>query len=109
MKIRSVYFLLAIVGAIIPYIFFVRHFNAAGFTLTDFVTALFVTAPAGGFTADLLISSLVFWIAMFARHGRGKGPNPTLYVVLNVTIGLSCALPAYLFAMENRQNGIAGR
>ena len=30
--------------------------------------------------------------------GRREGPAPWLFVVLNLTIGLSCALPAYLYA-----------
>lgn len=101
MKLRTVYLGLAVIGAVIPYIFFIRHFGNSGFGLTDFVAALFATAPAGGFTADLLISSLVFWIAMFVRRGRGEGPSPALFILLNVTIGLSCALPAYLYATAN--------
>ena len=101
MTIRTVYLTLAILGAVIPYVFFVQHFEANGFAITDFVSALFMNAPASGFTTDLLISSFVFWIAMFHRRSQGKGPNPALFVVLNVTIGLSCALPAYLYANEN--------
>ena len=98
MKIKTVYLVLAILGAVIPYIFFVKHFGAAGFEPVEFINALFVTAPAAGFTSDLLISSLVFWIAIFHRRHQGKGPNPALFILLNVTIGLSCALPAYLYA-----------
>lgn len=101
MKIKNVYLVLAIAGAVIPYVFFIEHFRAAGFGLLDFISALFVTAPAAGFTSDLLISSLVFWVAILQRRSRGKGPNPALFIVLNVSIGLSCALPAYLYATAN--------
>lgn len=101
MTIRSVYLMLAIIGTVIPYIFFVQHFDANGFSVSDFVSALFMNAAASGFTTDLLISSFVFWIAMFHRRKQGNGPNPALFVVLNVTIGLSCALPAYLYANES--------
>ncbi len=101
MSIRNVYLILAILGAVIPYVFFAQHFEANGFAIADFVSALFMNAPASGFTTDLLISSFVFWIAMFHRRSQGKGPNPALFVVLNVTIGLSCALPAYLYANES--------
>ena len=101
MKIKSVYLLLAVLGAVVPYAFFIQHFEAYGFDISDFIAALFVNGPAGGFTTDLLISSFVFWIAMFHRRRHGKGPNPPLFIVLNLTIGLSCALPAYLYANEN--------
>jgi hypothetical protein len=92
---KNLYLALAVVGAVVPYIFFIDFMQAAGLDLTVFVSALFVNGAAGGFTADLLITSAVFWLYMFSRTG---GPAPWLFIVLNLTIGLSCALPAYLYA-----------
>ena len=97
---KKLYLILAVVGAVVPYIFFVQHFSAEGFGLVGFVQALFVTPAASGFTADLLITSFVFWIFMFQQQKRGKGPGPVLFIVLNLLIGLSCAFPAYLYARE---------
>ena len=91
---------MAFAGAIVPYIYFIQHFADVGFGLGDFTSALFANPAAGGFTADLLITSFVFWIAMFHRRSLGKGPKPLLFIILNLTIGLSCALPAYLAANE---------
>ena len=101
MNIKTVYLVLAIVGAIVPYVFFVQHFGAAGFGLMDIISALFVNSAASGFTSDLLITSLVLWIAMVQRRSQGKGPNPAFFIVLNLVIGLSCALPAYLYVTAN--------
>ena len=106
MNMKVLYLLLAVVGAIVPYIFLAQHFGTAGYGVKTFVDAIFATPAAGGFTTDVLISSLVFWIAMFARRSRGKGPNPALFIALNLLIGLSCALPAYLYADE-RMRGAA--
>ena len=100
MSMKTAYLVLAIVGAIVPYIFFVQHFDSFGFGLMSFVGALFANPAAGGFTADLLITSFVFWLAMFHQRQLGRGPNPALFVFLNLLIGLSCALPAYLYARE---------
>ena len=100
---KKIYLLLAIGGAIVPYIFFIQHFADAGFGLDDFLNALFVNGASGGFTADLLISSLVFWIFMIARSTDGEGPKPFWFIMINLTIGLSCALPAYLYANEGRE------
>lgn len=97
---KNVYLLLAIVGAVVPYLFFGGFFAANGLDLGSFVGALFVNGAAGGFTADLLISSAAFWVYLFSRR---DGPSPWLFVVLNVTIGLSCALPAYLYAVSRSQ------
>lgn len=95
---KSFYLVLAIVGAIIPLAFFAEFFLGSGSEAAplDFVSALFVNGVAGGFTADLLISSFVFWGYMWNR--RGSGPKMFPFVALNLCIGLSCALPAYLYA-----------
>ena len=93
---KNVYLILAILGAVVPYLFFIQFFAEAGVDLPAFVGALFANGAAGGFTADLLITSLVFWIYMFSR--REEGPSPWLFIVLNLTIGLSCALPGYIYA-----------
>ena len=96
---KHVYLGCAIVGAVIPYLFFFDFFVDQGINLPAFVQALFVNGAAGGFTADLLITSAVFWLYMFSK----QEPKLWLFVLLNLTIGLSCALPAYLFATLNRE------
>ena len=103
---RTIYLIFAILGAVIPYVFFIQHFTSDGMNLAVFVRALFANGAAGGFTADLLLTSCVFWIFMFRQRSRGKGPAPLLFVLLNLLIGLSCAFPAYLYARE-RPEGAA--
>lgn len=101
---KTVYLALAIIGAVVPYVFFAQHFSSAGFGLGAFVDALFATSPAGGFTADLLITSFIFWLFMLQQRKRGKGPAPVLFILLNLLIGLSCAFPAYLYARERQES-----
>jgi len=96
---RHVYLLLAIVGALVPYGFFLQFGAAHGADLGLFLGALFANGAAGGFTADLLLSSFVFWLWMFSR---ADGPRPWPFLLINLTIGLSCALPAYLWAAAPR-------
>ncbi len=95
---KNLYLLLAALGAVVPYIFFLNFFTSEGVDLMLFIGGLFVNGAAGGFTADLLISSFVFWLFMFSRWD--SGPKPWIFIALNLTIGLSCALPAYLWAAE---------
>lgn len=97
---KRVYLVLAVVGAIAPYLFFFQFFSGEGLRLGSFVSAVFVNGATRGFAADLLVTSLVFWIAMFHLRGKGKGPNPIPFILLNLLVGLSCALPAYLYARE---------
>lgn len=102
---KRLYLVLAVLGAIAPYFFFFQFFSSEGINLTGFVSALFDNGAAAGFSADLLITSLVFWIAMYQQRGKGRGPNPIPFVALNLLVGLSCALPAYLYAREGESGG----
>ena len=91
---KNTYLVLAVIGAVVPYIFFVSFFMEHGVSLPSFISGLFANGAAGGFSADILISSAVFWTYMLSQK---NGPKPALFMVLNLTIGLSCALPAYLY------------
>jgi hypothetical protein len=82
-------------GALVPVLFFAGVFHADALSVMGFVPDIFANAGAGGLTADLLIASFVFWIFTF---NDDKGPKPWLFMALNLGIGLSCALPAYLYA-----------
>ena len=94
------YLFAAVIGAIVPGIFFLQFIRLNGLDLPAFISALFVNGAAGGFSLDLLISSFVFWGYMFQQTKNNSAPRPWLFVALNLGIGLSCALPAYLYARE---------
>ena len=100
---KTLYLFPAIVGAVLPYAFFIQHFSSEGVSVPGFVAALFANPAAGGFTADLLFTSVVFWIFMFQRRSRENGPRPIIFIVLNLLIGLSCAFPAYLYARARKE------
>tara|TARA_B110000881_G_C18350326_1_gene401137 strand:- start:383 stop:634 length:252 start_codon:yes stop_codon:yes gene_type:complete len=67
------------------------------------MSSLFANFSAGGFSADLLITSFVFWIYMFNKIKDGQ-PKHYVFIILNLTIGLSCALPAYFYWIEKIKN-----
>ncbi len=96
------YLVLAIVGAIAPYIFFLDFMAESGVGLGPFVGALFVNGAAGGFATDLVISSTAFWAFLWNDAGRSNVAHPWIYVLVNLLIGLSCALPLYLYMRERR-------
>lgn len=94
----SRFFLIAaILGAVVPYVFFFDWIQANGIALGGFVSDLFVNGAGGGFSADLLISSFVFWGFMAVDDADAIPGRPWLYILINLTIGLSCALPLYLY------------
>jgi hypothetical protein len=102
-EMKHTYLVFAVVGAIVPYAFFGNFFMNEGINLIAFIQALFVNGAAAGFTSDLLITSGAFWIYMLSK----KEPKIWLFVLLNLTIGLSCALPAYLYAITSRSEAVS--
>ncbi len=101
---KTIYLLLAILGGILPYLFFFQFIQLEGLNIPLFVESLFVNGAAGGFSADLLFTSFVFWLFMIVESRDSTNPKPNLYIILNLTIGLSCALPAYLYAKMRSKN-----
>ncbi|MFA7350449.1 MAG: DUF2834 domain-containing protein [Methylotenera sp.] len=101
---NKIYLVAAVIGAIVPFFFFFQFIQLNGVNLPDFISALFVNGAAGGFSADLLLSSFVFWVFMFQQRKMSNAPKPWLFIALNLGIGLSCALPAYLYAIEASHN-----
>ncbi len=96
MKLKTIWLLLAIAGAVLPWYWLAGHFAASGLGLGEFLAAASANDVVAGFVADLLVSSLVFWVYMYSR--RPSGPAPWPFILINLFIGLSCALPAYLWA-----------
>ena len=97
---KNIYLFFAILGAIVPYVFFSQFMLQNGGNLAEFIRQLFATSPASGFTSDLLITSTVFWIWSYTESRSREMRHWWIYLVLNLTIGLSCALPLFLYMRE---------
>ncbi len=105
---RNTYLSLAIAGTVLPYFFFTQFFLSGDTSLGAFTTQLFATPPAAGFTSDLLVTSLAFWVWSFREARTLKMPRWWIYVLLNLAIGLSCAFPLFLY-MRARRASVADR
>ena len=95
---KKIYLVAAVIGTVIPYYFFLQPMDSAGLALADFLAQGFANPVAAGFSADLFIASFVFWIYMFTAGA--EAPRPWAFIAMNLLIGLSCALPAYLYWRE---------
>ncbi len=101
---KSFYLICSVVGTVIPIAFFVPFIYREGFAFQRFVAELFVNGPSSGFTMDLVISSFVFWcFAGSLLKKEGAIRLLPLFIVLNLAIGLSCALPAFCFWFVQKQ------
>ena len=101
-RIRLFYLIAAILGAILPYVFFISHMASEEFRLASFGQAVFANSAASGIAVDLFISSAIFWVFLFSE-ARDRGmKHAWAFVLANLAVGLSFALPLFLFFREGR-------
>ena len=99
---RNFYLLMAIIGTIVPWAFFAGFFTTEGINIPLFVESLFINGAAGGFSSDVLISILVFWVWSYTDAQRNRVPRWWLVLPAGFTVGLSLALPLYLYIREGK-------
>ncbi len=99
---KNLYLILAIIGFVIPYYYFVSFTIENGLNLRIFFEQLFGTPISSFFAVDLLISSVVFVHYLRQEATRFSIVNWWVYVGVLLMVGLSCALPLFLYARESR-------
>ena len=97
------YLIAAIIGAIAPYATYFGYLayvpGASG------VLSLAWGSPIAAATlVDFTISCLVFWPFVFAESRRFGIRYWWLFIVANIFIGLSFALPAFLYVREQKRS-----
>lgn len=102
MTIRNFYLIAALIGTILPWLLFGSFFAANGLNIPLFLKSLYANGAAGGFSTDVMLSILVFWIWSFRDARKNSIPNWWLVIPAGSTVGLSLALPLYLYFREGR-------
>jgi Terpene cyclase DEP1 len=93
---QIIYLILAIVGFVLPYSQFIPFLVDHGLNLSLFWSQLFANQASSADTLDLFTSSFVFWIFVFKEGTKLRMKFLWIYIVVNLIIGLSCALPLFL-------------
>jgi Terpene cyclase DEP1 len=101
---RWLYLIAAILGTILPLSQFYPFVATYGFDLTLFFRQLFQTPVSAFFGMDVIVSSLALWLFVFSEGRRRGMKNLWLYVVCNLAVGVSLALPLFLFFRERKLN-----
>ncbi|WP_225027273.1 DUF2834 domain-containing protein [Xinfangfangia pollutisoli] len=100
MTLRNFYLAMAIVGTVVPWLFFGAFFAQNGLALPLFLQSLFANGPAAGFSADVLISIAIFWVWSWQDAGQHQVARWWLVLPASFFVGLSLALPLYLYLRE---------
>ena len=97
---KKLYLLAAILGAILPLSQLIPFLTTHGLDLKFFFTFLFSNGVSGFFGMDVIVSSFVLWMFVFSEGRRLRMRHLWVYVVCNLAVGVSLALPLFLLFRE---------
>lgn len=107
MKPKTLYLVLCVVGAVLPYSLFVPFLLEHGLDFRLIVEQMFANRISGSFALDVIVSSVVFWVFLAVERNRVRVGNLWAPVAANVVVGLSLGLPLFLYMRERRLEGAA--
>jgi hypothetical protein len=102
MKPKAIYLVLCFIGALLPYWQFVPWVVAHGMNLPLFVRELFANRISAFFGIDVLVSAVVLLVFMRVESTRVQIHKRWLPTVAMLFVGVSLALPMFLYMREIR-------
>jgi len=102
------YLIASILGIILPYFFLIRFITENGFNLLLLTRQMFASPTAGFFSIDVILSSLVLWVFVFSEGRRLGMKNLWVYILANLMVGVSLALPLFLYVREGKMQNTRG-
>ena len=97
---KLLYLIAAILGTALPLSQLIPFLKTHGLNLTLFFTLLFGNSVSAFFGMDVIVTSLVLWVFLFSEGRRLGMRHLWLYVICNLVIGVSLALPLFLLFRE---------
>lgn len=103
MRPKHLYFCLCVLGLVLPYAQFLPFLQEHGLDLRLIAEQLFANRISSFFGLDVIVSSVVLWIFVWAEGRRLEMRRLWLPLVALLTVGVSLALPLFLYLREVRQ------
>ena len=100
MRLRHVYLVLCVVGALLPYSQLIPWFLEHGLDLSLFLDQLFANRIGGFFGLDVIVSSFVLWVFVFSEGRRIGMRHLWLPVLASLVVGVSLGLPLFLYMQQ---------
>ncbi len=104
MKLRYLYLVLCVVGAILPYTLFAPWLLDHGLDLPLFFSELFSTRIGGLSGLDVLASGVTLFVFIWVEGRRLQIPRLWLPVLATLGVGVSCGLPLFLYMRQCRMD-----
>jgi hypothetical protein len=100
---KNLYLGLCLMGTVLPYSQFVPFLRKHGLDGQAFLDQLFATHIGGFFGWDVIISSIAVWVMVAVEGRRADLRHRWVPIVANLAVGVSLALPLFLYMREARR------
>ncbi len=97
MRLRHLWLVLALWGAVHPMYWFVTFLRENGWDFGAMIDAWYVNASTTGLTWDLTIAAVVLTLWIIAEVAVRRNVVALLAIPATFCIGVSCGLPLYLY------------
>jgi Terpene cyclase DEP1 len=99
---QYLYLTLCVVGAALPLSQFFPFLAQHGLNARLFIEQLFANHISGFFGLDVIVSSVVLCAFVLSEGRRRQMKNLWIYIACNLAVGVSLALPLFLYMRERR-------
>lgn len=99
---KNLYLILAVLGFILPYYFIFKFYSANEMTTSAALSQLVSTDWGALLAADLTISVFAAWTFIYNEAKRLKMKYWWAYPIATMMVGLSFALPLFLYFRERQ-------
>jgi hypothetical protein len=100
MRLRHVYLLFCVLGALFPYWKLVPWLLDHGLNLSLLVQELFATRIGAFFGLDVVVSAFVLFIFIFAESRRLALSRIWLPIIATLLVGVSLGFPLFLYLRQ---------
>jgi hypothetical protein len=100
MKLKTLYLILCVIGAVLPYWQFVPWVSQNGLSMPLFFHELFANSISSFFGMDALVSAAVLGVFMRSEGSRLHIAGRWLPVLALLLVGVSLAFPMFLYMRE---------
>lgn len=100
MRLKTVYLILCVAGVLLPYWQFLPWLAANGINLPLFLAELFANRISAFFGMDVLVSAAALMVFVRTAQPRLTGVARWLPLIAVLCVGVSLALPLFLYLRE---------
>lgn len=101
---KQLYLLLCAAGAVLPCWQFLPFIREHGLDMRLFFQQLFANPVSGFFAMDVIVSSVVLWVFVWAEGRRAGVKHLWAPIAANLLVGVSLGLPLFLYLRERHRS-----